>query len=156
MLEVGKSAPDFCLNDQTGSESCLKDFKGKWVVLYFYPKDNTPGCTKEAIEFSKFLKDFDKMGAVILGTSADSIESHQHFITKQSLKINLLSDPDKEVLEKYGAWQKKKLYGRSFLGIVRSTYLIDPEGKIAHVWPKVKVAGHAEAVKGKLAELQNK
>ena len=122
-------------------------------MLYFYPKDNTPGCTTEACEFTEALPDFAKLDALILGVSPDSTESHRKFIAKQNLKITLLSDPDHKVAEKYVAWGKKKLYGREFMGIIRGTVLIDPAGKIAHHWPKVKVAGHVAAVREKIEEL---
>ena len=124
------------------------------MVLYFYPKDNTSGCTLEARGFTMAAKDFEKEGAVILGLSPDSPESHCRFTDKHGLGITLLSDTEHEVLEAYGAWQKKRMYGREFMGVVRSTFLIDPEGTQAHVWPKVKVAGHVEAVLEKLRELK--
>lgn len=153
-LKVGQQAPDFTLQDQSENSVSLKDFKGKWVVLYFYPKDNTPGCTVEAIAFTKENPAFKKMDAEILGVSPDSCKSHQKFIAGQKLKITLLSDPDKKMLEKYGVWQLKKFMGREYMGVVRTTLLIDPKGKIAHIWPNVKVDGHAEDVKAKLKELQ--
>ncbi len=156
MLEVGDSATNFCLADEAGDEHCLDNFKGKWVVLYFYPKDNTSGCTLEAKDFSSVVTDFEKLNTEIIGVSPDSTKSHQNFISKHNLKVRLLSDPEHKTLEKYGAWQKKKLYGREFMGVVRSTYLINPEGKIEYVWPKVKVKGHVDAVKEKLTELQKK
>ena len=154
MLKIGEVAPKVCLPNEMGSEVCLEDFKGKWVILYFYPKDNTSGCTLEAIDFTIAISDFAKLGAVIVGVSPDSTKSHQNFISKHQLGINLLSDPEHNVLEKYGAWQKKKLYGREFMGVVRSTYLINPEGKIEYVWPKVKVKGHVDLVKEKIEELK--
>jgi peroxiredoxin Q/BCP len=154
MLKIGDSAPDVCLPDQDGKEVCLKEYKGKWVVLYFYPKDNTSGCTLEAKDFTSSVKDFEESGAVILGVSPDSTNSHQKFITKHSLGINLLSDQEHQTLENYGAWGKKKMYGREFFGVVRSTYLINPKGKIEHVWPKVKVKGHVDEVLAKLKELK--
>lgn len=153
-LRVGAKAFGFCLPNQDGDEVCLRDFKGRWLVLYFYPKDNTKGCTLEAIDFTLSLGDFDAMDARVIGVSPDSIKSHQNFCIKHDLKVTLLSDPEHEVLEKYGAWQLKKMYGREFYGVVRSTFLIDPAGKIAHMWPKVKVKGHVDAVKQKLSELQ--
>ncbi len=154
MIEVGEMAPDFCLPNQDETEICLRDLRGKWVVLYFYPKDNTPGCTKEAIDFSEHLPDFNELDAVILGVSPDSPKKHRNFIEKKNLKITLLSDENKEVLEKYGVWQLKKMCGREYMGVVRTTYLIDPEGKVAARWDKVKVKGHAEKVKEKLKELK--
>ncbi len=153
MLNVGDKAPDFCLPNQDNEEVCLRDLQGGWVVLYFYPKDNTPGCTTEACDFTEALPDFTGLGAVILGVSPDSVKKHQNFIAKKNLKITLLSDEDKEVLQKYGVWQLKKNYGREYMGVVRSTYLIDPNGKIAAVWPKVRVKGHVEEVKNKLESL---
>ena len=153
-IDVGDKAPDFKVRDREGKERSLKDFKGKWVVLYFYPRDNTPGCTIEAVDFTAMRDDFEAMGATIVGVSPDSEKSHKKFTEKHDLGITLLSDPDKEVLEPYGAWAEKKLYGKTFLGVVRSTVLIDPKGKVAHHWPKVKAKGHAEQVKEKLAELQ--
>ncbi|MBN2379872.1 thioredoxin-dependent thiol peroxidase [candidate division WOR-3 bacterium] len=156
MIEIGKKAPDFTLKDESGEEVKLSDMKGKWVVLYFYPKDNTPGCTTEALQFTEHAADFAKMNARVLGISADSCESHQRFMVKHDLKVKLLSDPEHEVLEKYWAWGEKKMYGKTFLGIQRSTVLIDPEGKIALHWPNVKAKGHAAQVKEKLAEIQDK
>ena len=156
VIEVGQKAPDFCLLDDSGNRVCLSDFKGKWVVLYFYPKDNTPGCTKEAQDFSEKLPEFEKLNAVVLGVSPDSVESHRKFKEKKGLKVKLLSDEGKEVVNAYGVWQKKKNFGKEYYGVVRTTYLIDPEGKVAHLWKKVRVKGHADAVLEKLRELQNK
>lgn len=153
-LKPGDTAPDFCLPNSLRSETCLSKLRGKWVVLYFYPKDNTPGCTMEAIYFSKAMEEFKALGTEILGVSADSVESHCGFAEKHDLAITLLSDTERKVLEAYGVWKSKSMYGKSFLGITRTTFIIDPEGKIAHVWPKVKVPGHGDAVKKKLAELQ--
>lgn len=154
MVEVGDKAPQFCLPDKDNNQVCLKDFKGRWLVLYFYPKDNTSGCTMEATYFTK--AQFEKLNSVILAVSPDSMESHCKFADKHGLKITLLSDPDHKVLESYGVWQKKKMYGKEFWGVVRSTFLIDPKGKIRYLWPKVKVAGHVEEVKDKLVELSGK
>ncbi len=142
----GEIAPEFCLPDSDGKEHCLRDFRGKWVVLYFYPKDNTSGCTKEAIGFTEKKDKFEKLGAVIIGISKDSQQSHRKFIEKRGLKILLLSDENHEIIEKYGAWGKKKLYGKEHWGTVRSTFLIDPEGKIVKEWRKVKVNGHVDEV----------
>jgi peroxiredoxin Q/BCP len=152
-MNVGEQAPEFCLPNQDSEEICLRDLRGSWIVLYFYPKDNTPGCTTEACEFTEALPDFTGLGATILGVSPDSIKKHQNFIAKKDLKITLLSDEDKDVLQSYGVWQLKKNYGREYMGVVRSTFLIDPDGKIAEVWEKVRVKGHVEAVKKALAEL---
>ena len=153
-LNKGINAPLFCLPNQDEKEVCLAEFKGKWIVLYFYPKDNTSGCTKEAMGFTEKIDEFKKIGAIILGVSPDSPKSHRNFIQKKGLKITLLSDTEHKVLETYGAWQLKKMYGREYMGIVRSTYLIDPEGKISFIWPKVKVTGHVEDVLKKLKEEQ--
>lgn len=147
-LQKGDKAPNFCLPDQNGKKICLDDYKEKWVVLYFYPKDDTSGCTMEANDFSGAIKDFEKLHAVILGVSPDSTNSHQKFCSKYDLKITLLSDPEHIVLEKYGVWQIKKMYGKEYYGVVRSTFVNNPDGKIEHVWRKVKVEGHVEEVKG--------
>jgi len=154
MLEVDQKAIDFCLKNQDEIEICLKDLRGKWVVLYFYPKDNTPGCTTEACDFTNELEEFEALDGVILGVSPDSCQSHKKFIEKKSLKITLLCDEDKKVLKAYGAWGKKKMYGREHEGVIRTTYLIDPNGQIAYIWPKVRVKGHVESVKEKLKELK--
>jgi len=153
MLQVGDKAPDFCLPNQDEEEVCLRDLQGAWIVLYFYPKDNTPGCTTEACEFTAALPDFSGLGATILGVSPDSPKKHRNFIEKKELGITLLSDEEKEVCTAYGVWQLKKNYGREYMGVVRSTFIIDPDGKVAAVWEKVRVKGHVEAVKEKLAEL---
>ena len=152
-LEPGQKAPAFTLPNQDDKKIALADFSGMWVVLYFYPKDNTPGCTTEACDFSSGLKGFEKLNAKVLGVSPDSTESHRGFIAKQKLKITLLSDPDKKVLTKYGAWGVKKMYGKESVGVIRSTFLIDPKGKIAHAWYSVKATGHAEKVAAKLKEV---
>lgn len=152
-LDIGADAPEFCLFDAYGEEVCLKNEIGPWIVLYFYPKDGTKGCTMEALEFTVNKDDFEGMGAIILGISPDSQSSHVKFIEKNELGIRLLSDPDKEVLKKFGVWQLKKMYGKEYMGVVRSTFLIDPQGKIAHIWRKVRVKGHVDAVKEKLVEL---
>ncbi len=152
-LKAGDRAPLFCLPNQDEEGVCLEDFKGKWIVLYFYPKDNTSGCTKEAIGFTEKKKEFEALNAIILGVSPDSPKSHRNFIQKKELSLTLLSDQEHKVLEAYGVWQLKKMYGREYMGVVRSTFLIDPEGKIAHIWPKVKVTGHVEDVLSKLKEV---
>jgi len=154
ILKIGKKAPAFTLPDAEKKKHSLKDFSGSWLILYFYPKDNTPGCTIEAVDFTCKASDFKKRGAEVIGISPDSSESHGKFITKQNLDITLLSDIDKKVCEKYGVWQLKKMMGKEYMGVVRTTYLIDPTGKIVHVWPKVKVKGHVDAVIEKLEELQ--
>ena len=152
---AGDTAPDFCLPTQNEDEICLHNYRGKWLVLYFYPKDNTTGCTAEALDFTAHLDKFKAINAEILGVSPDSPQSHVKFITKKELKLTLLSDVTHHVLETYGAWQLKKMYGREYYGVVRSTFLVDPRGKIAHIWPKVKVKGHAEDVLQKIKDLQN-
>ncbi len=154
ILKSGAKAPAFKLKDAKENEVSLKDFAGSWVVLYFYPKDNTPGCTIEAKDFTKELAGFEKLGARILGVSADSCESHRKFITKQNLKITLLSDESKTVLKKYGVWGKKNFMGKSFMGVIRTTYLIDPKGKVARVWEEVSVKGHAGDVKKAVKDFQ--
>jgi peroxiredoxin Q/BCP len=154
-LKMGDEAPDFCLPNQDGEKVCLHDHKGRWVVLYFYPKDNTSGCTLEAMDFTASRKDFEEKGATVIGVSPDSVKSHVRFREKHDLTINLLSDEEKDALNKYGAWQMKKMYGREYMGVVRSTYLITPEGKIAYIWPKVKVKGHVEDVMKKLEEAKS-
>ena len=154
-LKIGDMAPSFCLEDPDRGEICLKDQKGKWVVFYFYPKDNTKGCTLEALEFTAAEDDFKAKNAVILGVSPDSLRSHANFREKHDLSIDLLSDTDREALVAYGVWRMKKMYGREYMGVVRSTFLIDPEGKIAYIWSKVKVAGHVDDVLKQLTELQS-
>lgn len=153
-LEVGSLAPDFSLKSQREEEIKLSNFRGQWVILYFYPKDNTPGCTIEANDFTKYAQDFQRMNAVILGVSPDSCASHSKFAKTQRLTITLLSDPEHTVLESYGVWQKKSFMGKTFWGVVRSTFLIDPEGKLAFIWRSVKAKGHAQSVKEKLRELE--
>ncbi|MFZ2323191.1 MAG: thioredoxin-dependent thiol peroxidase [Ignavibacteriaceae bacterium] len=142
MPEVGKKAPDFTLLDQDGKKVSLKDFAGKKVVLYFYPKDNTSGCTKEACSFRDDFPKFKKSDAVILGVSPDSVGSHKKFIEKYDLPFILLSDEDKIVLEKYNVWKEKSMYGRKYMGVERTTYIIDENGKIKKIFNKVKVDGH--------------
>ena len=149
---VGKKAATFCLPDAGGTSICLDSFRGKWVVLYFYPKDNTPGCTIEAMQFNAALGKFADLGAQVIGVSADSSESHQQFAEKHNLSILLLSDMDHAVLKAYDSWKPKTMFGREFLGIQRDTFLIDPEGTIVAVWRKVSPKGHAEEVKAVLLE----
>ncbi|NPA55178.1 MAG: thioredoxin-dependent thiol peroxidase [Epsilonproteobacteria bacterium] len=147
-------AHEFCLPNQDETEICLRDLKGRWIVLYFYPKDNTPGCTTQACDFSNELEEFENLDAVILGVSPDSPKKHTNFIAKKDLKITLLSDENKDVIKAYGAWGKKKMYGKEYEGVIRSTFIINPEGEIVAEWKKVKVKGHVEAVKEKLKELK--
>lgn len=145
-LKVGEPAPDFELPDTDGNLVKLSDFRGKKVILYFYPKDNTPGCTREACDFRDALPQFEEVNAVILGVSSDGAKSHDKFRSKYDLPFILLSDTDREVADKYGVWKKKKLYGKTFLGIERSTFIIDEQGRLTEEMRKVKVAGHVDAV----------
>jgi len=154
IIQPGTKAPDFSLPDPDGNIVSLKDYKGKWVVVYFYPKDLTPGCTTEAINFSKLKPEYDKVGTDILGISADPPKKHSQFIEKKELTIKLLSDEDKSMITSWGAWQMKKFMGKEFMGIVRSTWIVDPQGKIAAAWDSVKVKDHAVEVLEKLKELQ--
>ncbi len=153
-MQIGTKAPEFCLKNQDGNEVCLRDFKGKWVVIYFYPKDDTPGCTTEACEFTVEFPNFLEMDAVVLGVSADSVEKHKKFASKHNLGITLLSDPDHKVIEAYGAWREKNMCGKKYMGIVRSTVLINPQGEVAYYWDNVKAKGHAEKVKEQVAKLK--
>jgi len=154
MPKPGKKAIEFTLPNQDGKSVSLSDFVGRWVVLYFYPKDNTPGCTIEAIHFTKEMKEFTKRNTVILGVSPDNPKSHCNFIKKQKLKLELLSDEKHTVLKKYKVWGKKKFMGHEYMGVFRTTLLIYPKGTIAYVWQDVKVLGHAREVLHKLNELQ--
>ena len=153
-IRAGAKAPAFTLPDQDAKDVSLAGLRGSWVVLYFYPKDDTPGCTTEACEFTEGIEAFRDLDAVVLGCSADSPEKHRAFIAKHGLKVRLLSDRDHKVMRAFGAWGEKSMYGRTTTGVIRSTVLIDPEGRVAHHWPKVKAAGHAAKVRDKLAELQ--
>ncbi|MBK7230531.1 MAG: thioredoxin-dependent thiol peroxidase [Ignavibacteriales bacterium] len=146
MLEVGKKAPDFSLLNQDGNKISLKDFLGKKVVLYFYPKDDTSGCTKEACSFSADLPKFSKVDAIILGVSPDSVKSHKKFSEKYKLKFDLLADEEKKIVEKYGVWKEKSMYGRKYMGVERTTFIIDENGKIKKIFNKVKVEGHNKEV----------
>lgn len=154
VIPQGRKAPAFTLLNQDNEKVSLKDYKGQWVVLYFYPKDLTPGCTTEAIDFSSLKKNFTKRDCVVLGVSPDPVEKHCKFIEKKELTIDLLSDPDHKIIEKYGAWQLKKFMGKEYMGVVRTTWLIAPDGKIAEVWSPVKVKNHGQIVLDKLEELQ--
>ena len=146
MLQEGKKAPDFKLKDQEGKTIALSDFKGKNVILYFYPKDNTSGCTAEACNFRDEFPKFKSINAVILGVSPDSVESHQKFVKKYDLPFRLLSDEKKEVLEKYEVWKEKNMYGRKYMGVERTTFIINPDGTIGKIFRKVKVADHNKEV----------
>ncbi len=156
MIKIDEKAPEFCLPNQDDVEICSRDLKGKWVVLYFYPRDNTPGCTTEACEFTEAAPDFSELDAIILGVSADSTKKHRNFIEKKDLGITLLSDESTEMMQEYGVWQLKKNYGKEYMGIVRTTLIIDPEGIVRALWEKVRVKDHVANVKAKLEELQAK
>lgn len=145
-LREGLKAPAFSLPTDGGGQVALKDLSGKIVVLYFYPKDDTSGCTKEAIEFTEALAKFKRAGAVIIGVSKDSVAKHDKFKDKHGLKVTLASDEDGKMLEKYGVWVEKSMYGRKYMGIDRATFVIDGKGNIRKIWRKVKVPGHVEEV----------
>ena len=151
MLEVGTKAPDFTLPDQNGNMHSLSDYRGKKVILYFYPKDNTPGCTKQACGFAERYPKFTDKGAVVLGISKDSVASHKKFEEKYGLPFTLLSDPELKVIQAYDVWKEKKNYGKTYMGVVRTTYLIDEEGKIAKAFDKVKAADNPEQMLGELS-----
>jgi peroxiredoxin Q/BCP len=152
-IEEGKKAPDFTLPAHDGTRFKLSTLKGRAVVLYFYPKDDTPGCTKEACGFRDTAAQLTRLGAVVIGVSPDGPESHERFRTKYKLPFTLLADVDHKVAEKYGAWREKNMYGKKTMGIARSTFLIDPDGRIAKVFKAVRADGHAEQVLEALAEL---
>jgi thioredoxin-dependent peroxiredoxin len=151
MLKIGDKAPDFTLKSDDGKDVSLKDFEGKRVLLYFYPKANTPGCTIEACEFRDLKPKFEKEDTVVLGVSADPEKSLKNFKAKQKLNFPLLGDPPHKMIEAYGVWRMKKFMGRSFKGTVRSTFLIGPDGKIEEIWDEVKVKGHAAEVLSRLS-----
>ena len=153
-ITVASKAPRFKLLDQDGHEVALSDLAGRWVVLYFYPRDSTPGCTVEACDFTAGLAAFERLDAVVLGCSPDSPESHRSFIAKYNLRLTLLSDPEHKVMQAYGAWGEKTVYGKTSEGVIRSTVIINPAGRIAHHFPKVTAEGHAAEVRAKLAELR--
>jgi thioredoxin-dependent peroxiredoxin len=153
MLEIGKKAPAFNIPDQTGTLRTLKDLAGKWVLVYFYPRDMTPGCTKEACLLRDSMSALNELNAVVLGVSKDSPESHVKFIKKEKLNFDLLSDESTKMIQKYGAWQQKSMFGNKYMGIQRMSYLIDPKGKIAKVYPRVSPAKHAKEVLKDLEEL---
>ena len=146
MLEIGMNAPEFTLPDKDGNPVNLSDFRGRKVVLYFYPKDNTPGCTRQACAFAGAYREFQKRDVVVIGVSRDSVASHVKFAEKYSLPFILLSDPDLEAIQAYGVWQEKKLYGKVSMGVVRTTFLIDENGVIEAVMPKVKPDTNAEEI----------
>lgn len=151
-LQVGDKAPDFTLPTDNDGEISLSQFKGQKVVLYFYPKDDTPGCTKESCSFNENLSAFNKMNAQVIGLSKCSVKKHNKFKEKYGLQFPLASDENSDVCEKYGTWVEKSMYGRKYMGIDRSTFLIDENGKIAHIWRKVKVPGHIEDVMSVMEE----
>jgi thioredoxin-dependent peroxiredoxin len=145
-LAIGAKAPEFDLPGNNGTAISSKSYQGKPFVVYFYPKDDTPACTTEAISFSQLLPDFEREGSAVIGVSADSVKKHDNFTRKRDLTIALASDESTEVCQRYGVWKEKSMYGKTYMGIERTTFLIDGEGRIARIWPKVKVAGHAEEV----------
>ena len=153
-LKTGIKAPAFSLPDATGEKISLDQYKGKWIVLYFYPKDMTSGCTLEAVDFTGSLPEFSKLNATVIGISPDSCSSHQKFIVKHNLVVTLLSDENKKVLGRYGVWQAKQMYGKEYFGVVRTTFLVGPDGKIKYIWNNVKVKDHVNDVLLKLKELQ--
>lgn len=146
MLKIDDKAPDFNLPDEMGNNISLNDFAGKNIILFFYPKDNTPGCTKESIGFSALKDEFEKLNTVIIGASKDSVKKHQNFIAKQNLTVKLIADVEGTLCEDYTVWVLKKLYGRKYMGIERATFLIGADGHIKNIWRKVKVKGHVDDV----------
>jgi thioredoxin-dependent peroxiredoxin len=153
-MKVGQAAPKFTAPNRDDKPVSLQDFNSQWLVVYFYPKDNTPGCTTEAIEFTSKLAEFQSLNAQIIGISPDSIAAHSKFIAKHNLEIILLSDPDHQIAEQYDVWQLKKFMGKEYMGIVRSTFLIDPTGNIAQIWSNVRVKNHVENVLAELKQQQ--
>ena len=153
-LEVGSKAPDFTIPNQDGKSVNMNDLSGKWAVIYLYPRDDTPGCTVEANEFTELYSKFEDNNAVVIGVSPDNEAKHCKFIDKYELKVELLADTEKTMLSDYGVWQEKSMYGKTYMGVVRTTYLINPDGQISEAWPKVKAKGHAEAVLNKLIDLK--
>jgi len=152
-IKEGDTAPEFCLNNQDETNICLESYRGKNIVLYFYPKDNTPGCSMEAMMFTKYKPEFEKNNTMIIGISKDSCSSHKKFIENKNLNLTLISDEDKEIHKEYGVWRTKKFMGREFLGTIRSTFLIDEKGKIRKIWDNVKVKGHVEEVLDEVKKL---
>lgn len=163
-MKINEKIPNFCLPDQNNNNVCIDEFEGKWLVIYFYPKDNTPGCTKEANQFTEKLEEFKKLNCIVIGISPDSPSSHLNFIKKYNLQHYLLCDTNKEIIKKFGAWGIKKMYGKESEGVVRSTFIINPERKISYLWKNVKVETkkgaqtilHVDEVLSKLIELQKK
>jgi peroxiredoxin Q/BCP len=153
-LAIGDKVPEFAMPNQKGEIIKLENLIGKWSVIYFYPRDDTPGCTIEAKEFSELSSKFEENGASIYGVSPDTEAKHCKFIEKHGLKVELLADTESTMLIDYGVWQEKQMYGKTYMGVVRTTYLVDPEGTITEAWTKVKAKGHAEAVLERLIELK--
>ena len=154
ILEVGSKAPDFTVPNQDGKLVNLDTLSSKWAVIYFYPRDDTPGCTVEANEFTELYSKFEDNNAVVIGVSPDNEAKHCKFIDKYELKVELLADTEKTMLSDYGVWQEKSMYGKTYMGVARTTYLINPDGQISEAWPKVKAKGHAEAVLNRLIDLK--
>jgi thioredoxin-dependent peroxiredoxin len=154
ILEVGNKAPDFTIPNQDGKPINLEKLSGKWTVIYFYPRDDTPGCTIEANEFTELYSEFQDNNAVVIGVSPDNEAKHCKFIDKYDLKVELLADTEKTMLSDYGVWKEKSMYGKTYMGVVRTTYLINPDGNISEAWPNVKAKGHAEAVLNRLIDLK--
>ena len=152
-LKKGDMAPDFCLPGIHGDETCLDDLKGRYSVVYFYPRDGTPGCTKQAKDFSKAKPEFEKMGVNVVGINPESLESHRKFVEKNGLTVPLLSDTGLVALKGFGVWDKRTVSGKVFNGVIRSTFILDPEGVVAHAWPKVNVIGHVDDVLSTLSEM---
>lgn len=154
-IKIGDTAPEFNLFNQNGEEVKMSDLKGSWIVLYFYPKDNTAGCTQEALDFSEYKDRFAEMGVQIYGMSKDSVKSHKSFAEKKNLTINLLSDENIDTIKNYCVWGTKKLYGKEYEGVIRTTYIINDKQEIVYIWKNVKVKNHVEEVLNKLKELKN-
>jgi thioredoxin-dependent peroxiredoxin len=152
--QIGQTAPEFSISNQEGKQISLKDFKGQWIILYFYPKDDTPGCTTEAKDFTDLSEEFTELGATILGISPDTEKTHCKFIDKHKLSITLLSDSEHQVIEIYGAWRLKKFMGKEYMGVARCTFLINPNQEIAFFWNNVRVKEHAQKVLTKLKKLK--
>ncbi|MFK7968447.1 MAG: thioredoxin-dependent thiol peroxidase [Rickettsiaceae bacterium] len=152
-LKIGDKAPEFLVKISEDKEYSLEELKGKYVVLYFYPKDNTPGCTLEAMDFNELLQDFQVLNTMVLGVSRDNLKSHSKFKDKYNLKFNLGSDVEGETCSKYGVWVEKSMFGKKYMGVNRATFLINTQGKIAHIWTKVSVEGHAREVLNKIRDL---
>jgi peroxiredoxin Q/BCP len=154
MIKINEKAPEFCLPNQDDVEMCMRDLKGKWIVLYFYPRDNTPGCTTEACEFTESVPSFSELEAIIIGVSADTTKKHRNFIEKHDLGITLLSDESTDMMQEYGVWQLKKNYGKEYMGIVRTTFIINHDGIVKAVFEKVRVKEHVIKVQEELKALQ--